>query len=32
MPGPAAYKILEGMDGKLERSLVGAFRKVALAA
>ena len=32
MPGPAAYRILEGMDGKLERSLVGAFRKVALAA
>jgi len=32
MSGPAAYKILEGMDGKLERSLVGAFRKVALAA
>ena len=32
MTGPAAYRILEGMDGKLERSLVGAFRKVALAA
>ena len=32
MPGPAAYKILEGMTGKLEGSLVGAFRKVALAA
>jgi putative nucleotidyltransferase with HDIG domain len=32
MPGPAAYKILEGMEGKLEGSLVRAFRKVALAA
>lgn len=30
MPGPDAYKILDGMDGKLERSLVKAFRKVAL--
>jgi putative nucleotidyltransferase with HDIG domain len=32
MIGPAAYKILEGMEGKLEGSLVRAFRKVALAA
>jgi putative nucleotidyltransferase with HDIG domain len=32
MAGPDAYKILEGMSGKLERSLVRAFRKVALAA
>jgi len=32
MTGPAAYKILEGMEGKLEGSLVRAFRKVALAA
>jgi HD-GYP domain-containing protein (c-di-GMP phosphodiesterase class II) len=32
MTGPAAYKILEGMQGKLEGSLVKAFRKVALAA
>ena len=31
MTGPAAYKILEGMGGKLEGSLVRAFRKVALA-
>ncbi len=32
MTGPAAYRILEGMNGKLEGSLVRAFRKVALAA
>jgi len=32
MPAPAAYKILDGMDGKLERPLVKAFRKVALKA
>lgn len=32
MIGPDAYKILEGMEGKLEGSLVRAFRKVALAA
>jgi HD-GYP domain-containing protein (c-di-GMP phosphodiesterase class II) len=30
MSGQAAYEILDGMDGKLERSLVKAFRKVAL--
>jgi putative nucleotidyltransferase with HDIG domain len=30
MAGPAAYKVLDGMHGKLERSLVMAFRKVAL--
>lgn len=32
MSGQNAYKILCGMDGKLERSLVKAFRNVALAA
>jgi putative nucleotidyltransferase with HDIG domain len=32
MPRENAYKILCGMDGKLERSLVKAFRKVALVA
>ena len=30
MPRQTAYKILRGMDGKLERSLVRAFRNVAL--
>ena len=32
MPRHAAYEILRGMDGKLEGSLVKAFRKVALVA
>jgi putative nucleotidyltransferase with HDIG domain len=32
MPRQTAYKILRGMDGKLERSLVKAFRNVALVA
>ncbi|XIA67727.1 hypothetical protein ACFIOY_12880 [Bradyrhizobium sp. TZ2] len=32
MSGQAAYQILDGMDGKLERSLVRAFRSVALKA
>jgi putative nucleotidyltransferase with HDIG domain len=32
MPRENAYKILYGMEGKLERSLVKAFRKVALVA
>lgn len=32
MPGRDAYKILCGMNGKLEQALVKAFRKVALAA
>jgi putative nucleotidyltransferase with HDIG domain len=32
MPGQDAYNILSGMDGKLERSLVKAFRNVALVA
>jgi HD-GYP domain-containing protein (c-di-GMP phosphodiesterase class II) len=32
MPRQNAYKILCGMDGKLERSLVKAFRNVALVA
>ena len=32
MPRENAYKILCGMEGKLERSLVKAFRKVALVA
>ena len=32
MPRADAYKILCGMDGKLERSLVKAFRNVALVA
>ena len=32
MPRQSAYKILCGMDGKLERSLVKAFRNVALVA
>jgi HD-GYP domain-containing protein (c-di-GMP phosphodiesterase class II) len=30
MPRPHAYKILCGMDGQLERSLVKAFRNTAL--
>jgi hypothetical protein len=30
MPRPAAYQILCGMEGKLEGSLVRAFRNVAL--
>jgi hypothetical protein len=30
MPRQNAYNILCGMDGKLERSLVSAFRNVAL--
>jgi len=32
MPRQRAYSILRGMDGKLERSLVKAFRNVALVA
>jgi HD-GYP domain-containing protein (c-di-GMP phosphodiesterase class II) len=32
MPRENAYNILCGMEGKLERPLVKAFRKVALAA
>ncbi len=32
MPRPEAYKILCGMDGRLERSLVKAFGNVALKA
>jgi HD-GYP domain-containing protein (c-di-GMP phosphodiesterase class II) len=32
MPRHTAYEILCGMDGKLERSLVKAFRNVALVA
>jgi HD-GYP domain-containing protein (c-di-GMP phosphodiesterase class II) len=32
MPRHTAYEILFGMDGKLERSLVKAFRNVALVA
>jgi hypothetical protein len=32
MPRQDAYQVLCGMDGKLERSLVNAFRNIALVA